>query len=152
MEGSIISSIFFVISFGLLYTGVFRIKKSDKSLNGLIWVMMNFITILCWGAFGAGVLNMVRIPINIVSIGVLYLVSAAILFLKIRKDGELQKYEWKKYDIIYTCVIGGVIFTLLAIRITPDLDFIFNNSDAAVHLRNSLTILKIGRASCRERV
>lgn len=145
MEGSIVSSIFFVISFAALYTGVFRIKKSEKKLNGIIWVMMNLITVLCWGTFCAGIINMVKIPVNIVSMGIVYVCSAAVLFWKTYRDGETQNYEWKTYDIIYAAVIGSVIFLLLAIRITPDLDFVFNNSDAAVHLRNSLTILRTGK-------
>lgn len=145
MEGSIISSIFFVISFALLYAGVYRVKKSEKTLNGIVWLMMNLITVLCWGTVTAGIINMVKIPVNIVSIGVVYLISAITLFWKTKRDGEVQKYEWKKFDIIYSAVIGGVIFILLARRITPDLDFVFNNSDAAVHLRNSLTILRTGK-------
>lgn len=144
MEGSIISSIFFVISFGLLYAQVHRIKKSEKKLNGIVWGMMNFITVLCWGTVCAGIINMVGIPVNIVSIGLIYFISAGVLFWKIRKDGEVQKYEWKKFDIVYCSVIGIVIFVLLERRITPNLDFVFINSDAAVHLKNSLTILRTG--------
>ena len=102
MEGSIISSVFFVVSVILLYMGIFRIKKSENPLNGVIWVMMNFISLLCWGAFCGGIINMLHIPVNIVSMGVIYLASAAVLFFKIKKDGETQIYVWKKYDILYT--------------------------------------------------
>ncbi|EOT28306.1 hypothetical protein C805_00448 [Eubacterium sp. 14-2] len=145
MEGSIISSVFFVVSVSLLYVGIFRIKKSENPLNGVIWVMMNFISLLCWGAFCGGIINMLHIPVNIVSMGAIYLVSAAAVFFKIKKDGETQNYEWKKYDIIYTCIFAGVIFLLLLNRITIHMDFVFNNSDAAVHMRNSLTIVRTGK-------
>lgn len=145
MEGSVISSIFFTVSFGLAYAGAFRIKKSEKPLNGVTWVMMDFITVLCWGALCAGLINMVRIPVNIVSIGLAYLAFGAALLYKAHKDGETQVHEWKRYDLLYVGVVGGAVFLLLAIRITPDMDFVFNSSDAAVHLRNSLTIVRTGR-------
>lgn len=144
MEGSVISSIFFMVSFGAVYAGAFRLQKSEKPLNGVVWVMMDFLTVLCWGAFCAGLINMVRIPVNIVSMGLVYLVSGAALFYKAHRDGETQEYQWDRYDFLYVALVGGAVFALLAARITPRLDFVFNNSDAAVHLRNSLTIVRTG--------
>ena len=46
MEGSVISSIFFMVSFGAVYAGAFRLQKSEKPLNGVVWVMMDFLTVL----------------------------------------------------------------------------------------------------------
>lgn len=142
MTGSIAASIFYIVSFVALYVSMFWFRKSEKSLNGTVWLVLTFLTVICWQTLLAGILDILHIPVNIWSVGVTNLLSAAAAFIYQRKRKEKQEYHWEVYDLIYAvCAVLGAVICFISTQ-TPDLDIVFANSDAAVHLKNAVLLVK----------
>ena len=78
MNGSMVASILYVTGFFTLFAAIFLLPKSEKKLNGVMWLILTLLAEMCWGGFVAGVINIVHIPVNIYSIGLVYLVSAVL--------------------------------------------------------------------------
>lgn len=141
MNASIIASILYVAGFLSLYVAVFLLPKSGKKLNGVMWLILCLLAEMCWGAFAASIINLVRIPINIYSVGILYLISAVILGMKIHREKKIQKYEWSCLDILLSLAVFLMIAFIVYRKAGPGMELIFFNSDAAVHLKNAVSLV-----------
>ncbi len=142
MSSSIIASMLYVTGFLLCFTAVFLLKKSDRTLNGVMWLVLSFLAELCWGGLAAGIINIVHIPINIYSIGLVYLITAVLLGVKIYREKNVQKYEWHLMDILFSLAVFFAVAVMVYRKAGPDFDLIFINSDAAVHLKNAVSLVQ----------
>ena len=142
MSGSIIASILYVTGFLLCFSAVLLLKKSDGKLNGVMWLILSLLAQLCWGGLVAGIINIVHIPINIYSIGLVYLITAALLGFKIYRDKCVQKYEWHLLDILFSLAVFFTVAVMVYAKTGPGFDLIFINSDAAVHLKNAVSLVQ----------
>lgn len=136
-----VASILYVTGFFALFAAIFLLPKSEKKLNGVMWLILALLAEMCWGGLVAGVINIVHIPVNIYSIGLVYLVSAALLAVKIHQERRIQKYEWSLLDILFSVTIFLVVAIIIYKKAGPDLDLYFINSDAAVHLKNAVSLV-----------
>ena len=85
MQATILGSVLFILGVLLAYAGVFFYKKSEKTLDLFTWLVLTFIIVMCMGTLGAGVLQLVKIPVNIISVGILYLLIGGVLTFLIVK-------------------------------------------------------------------
>ena len=114
MNGSMVASILYVTGFFTLFAAIFLLPKSEKKLNGVMWLILALLAEMCWGGLVAGVINIVHIPVNIYSIGLVYLVSAAVLAVKIHQERRIQKYEWSLLDILFSVTIFLVVAIIIS--------------------------------------
>ncbi len=142
MEASIFGTVLFVASFVLLFVSVFQFKKSNNILNGVSWLIISLISILCYGMMAAGIINIINIPINIISVGIVYLITGVFLQIIIRKQNEKQKYKWESYDFGYVVIFLVLIFIVAGSYFTSSLKLMYFNSDAAVHFKNAMYVLR----------
>lgn len=142
MNGSLVATILFVVSCIVLYAGLLLKKKSNNELNGVSWLILSVITVFCYVTVVAGVINIVRIPVNIWSIGIIYLITGIFLLISIKKENECQKYVWEKYDFFCFVVFAIIIFLVAGSYFTPSLKLMYYNSDAAVHFKNAMYVLR----------
>lgn len=142
MESSIFGTILFVASFVLLFISVFQIKKTNNILNGMSWLIISFVSILCYGTMTAGIINIIGIPVNIISVGIVYLITGTMLQIAISKGNARQRYLWELYDFLYVVVFGIIIFFVAGSYFTKSLQLMFYNSDAAVHFKNAMYVLR----------
>lgn len=145
MSSSIFASVLYLIGFLSLYILLFLWKKSDERLSGVTWLVATLLAEMCWGAFAAGILNIIRIPINLYSVGILYLLCALLIGAKLYYDGEIQSYRWSIQDIVVALAIFGAVTALVLYRVGPELRPAFANSDAAVHLKNAVSLVQSQR-------
>lgn len=142
MQATIFGSILFIVGFLLAYVGVFNYKKSEKTLNLFTWLVLTFIIVICMGAFGAGVIQLVRIPVNIISVGIIYVAIGGVLtFLTVQGKAK-QKYQLDKWDIIYFVLSFIFAFYICGHWFTRNLNLLYWNSDAAVHYKNAMDVLR----------
>ena len=132
---------FYLISFLFLYYEIFRMQKSDKKINGISWLVLSLIVQLCYGTLVVGIVNIVRIPINNLSVGIIYLVSAVLLHLYSRKKGKKQVYSWYVADIVFAVALFMIVVVLVINYYTPALEMCFYNTDASVHFKNATQVL-----------
>lgn len=142
MQATILGSVLFILGVLLAYAGVFFYKKSEKTLDLFTWLVLTFIIVMCMGTLGAGVLQLVKIPVNIISVGILYLLIGGVLTFLIVKRKEKQKYRLDKWDIVY--IVCSLLFIgyICGHWFTRNLDLIYWNSDAAVHYKNAMDVLR----------
>ena len=142
MEATIFGTIFFPLSFILMLVSVFQIKKTSNILNGVSWLIISFVSVLCYGAMAAGIINIIKIPVNIISVGIIYTFTGSLLQIIIKKENEKQSYNWELYDFIYIAVFGLIIFFVAGSYFTSSLQLMYYNSDAAVHFKNAMYVLR----------
>ncbi len=141
MSGSIIASLLYVTGFLLCYAAIFLFPKSDKKLDGVMWLLLSLLTEMCWGGLAAGIINIIHIPINIYSMGIVYVLSAVLLGVKIRREKKIQKYRWSWLDVLFSLAVFLAVAFMVLKKAGPDMELIFINSDAAVHLKNAVSLV-----------
>lgn len=146
MEASILQSLFFMISFLILFMGLLLYKKREceEIVQALV---LKFVAILCWGAMWAGIFSMIGIPVNIVSIGITYLASSAFLWISIMRKKEIQRYTWNWQDIM---VVAGLIVIILMVALhffSKELELRYWTSDAAVHMISATDVVRSQKVS-----
>ena len=82
---SIAASVFFVVCYLLLAGGAYFYKKSEEKFYGITWLSLIFLMIQCYHAFLAAILNVIHIPVNLVTFGIFDLVAAAFFWYFIYK-------------------------------------------------------------------
>lgn len=142
MEASLFGTVLFAMSNATLFVSTFCLRKSKKILNGVSWLILSLISVLCYGAMMAGIVNVIGIPVNIISMGIIYFVTSILLCIVIKKNKKTQKYKWEVYDFIYVIVFGFIIFFVSGKYFTSSIQLMFYNSDAAVHFKNAMYVLR----------
>lgn len=142
LEGTIFGTIFYPVAFFACVSGVYQYRKSCKVLSGFVWLMLSYLVTMCAGTLVAGILSPFHIPINIYTMGVVYLLMAIGVFLQIKKEGMKQQYVWDKFDfiviILVTVAVGAVCLKIF----TPQLWYCYYNSDAGLHLKEATAIVR----------
>lgn len=142
LHGNIIGTILHIAAFLACTTGVYFYKKSFKKLNGMVWMLLSIIITMCAGSVAAGIISFVHIPVNIYSLGVIYLLFGAALWFFIRKEGKRQEYLWEKFDVIATVLITIAVAAVCMKIFTPSLFYAYFNSDAGLHLKEATAIVR----------
>lgn len=136
-----ILTVFFVFSFLLAFASLFLTRKSEKELNATSWLLLSLLAVICMGSIVAGIAGLLPIPINLLTMSIIYLVIGLGFLIPLLLKKRIQKYKWNLYDIL--CMIA---FALLAYAIRRvifgDYCFVFKNSDAAVHFENAMHIVR----------
>ena len=80
-------TVFYIISFLVWVGAVFWLPRTKEKENGLIWLVVTLVLYECWVAFVSGLMSLVHMPVNLISISIANTVSAvAIFFLYRRMD------------------------------------------------------------------
>lgn len=108
-----LSSIVFLISEVYLFVGILRLKKSDSPLPFMTWIPLAIIAQMCFHAFVAGIMSLVRIPISLFTVGCFDFVVAVVLQKLYRKNR--QSYQVNKKDLMFLTAfsIGVIAFGIV---------------------------------------
>ncbi|MCL2652247.1 MAG: hypothetical protein FWD63_00440 [Propionibacteriaceae bacterium] len=109
MYNNALASIFFLLACVVAISGLFFVRKSEKTLAGISWLVTSVLMLTCWHAALAAVFGLIRIPINIFSMGLMDVLAGGALWWTIWRRRERQRYEWRIADIIVTA--GLLVFT-----------------------------------------
>lgn len=137
-----IKSIYFLLSFFICFFFLFKKKKFDFSLSFSNSIILCYITQLCIGAIGVFPIIIFSLPVNLVSLSIIYNIVSIILSISIYKTKEYQTYHFDKFDfanffIMFTFI--GIIF----IRVFSfDIRLAYFNTDIANHFDYAMSILK----------
>lgn len=106
-------SIFYVISYLALLSGIFMLHKSGKKLSALIWIAMSVMTSFAVQAVGAGIFYLAHLSISIMTVGIWNSALAVLIWIDVIKNGS-QKYYIDKADALAFFImflVAGVIFS-----------------------------------------
>ena len=136
------SSLFFLIAWLALFSSLFVYKKSDDKLEGAMWIPLLIVVIICIHTLIAAVLTIIHIPVNIVSIGIIECAIAGLLWRKIYKSKEYQKYKFEISDVLMLLGILVLIVFLVEERFDgKELLPSFFTIDPAVHFQNAMNTI-----------
>lgn len=106
---SLAASIFFVLCYLVLAGGCYFQKKSDEKFCGMIWLALIFVMIQCYHAFLAAILNVIHIPVNLVTFGIFDLAASVYFWLPVYRKKEIQKYVYGIVDIVFVVLLVLVV-------------------------------------------
>lgn len=131
-----LGTFFYFISFNILLLLLFRFKKNEKKVNGVSYFVFSILLVWCYEAVAAGVLNLVHIPINLITVSICDIIGIVALFIAYVKRGkEKQKYYWDYKDFIAAAVVLIVALSIAYSRYGGWFEvFRFKSGDGANHL------------------
>lgn len=140
---NIIKTILYIIAYIFLFYELFGIKKLNKKLNGVVSLVITFEIILWLNAILAGIINLIRIPVSLLSMSVLYFLLAIVLYF-VSKGKEKQFYEWHLVDfmIIFLIILTAVMLGIKQHGNTMQIAYL--TSDPALHMEYALEIMESG--------
>ena len=109
MNSSIGASIFYSLSFIITYGTILFFPKTEKKQNLVTGLALSAVIYECMIAFTAAVINVVHIPVNLVSLGLINLLIDAFLILQMKVEGKRQQYTIDVYEIIFSILLIAVV-------------------------------------------
>lgn len=141
-------SIFFAVSFLGVYFTIFLFGKTEKELNGFVWINITFIITLCYHALVAGALSLINIKVNLLSIGIFDLVLCLILlFLYLKKVIWTQKYYFEFRDAGVILVLLLCVTVRFFVQFGTQLNLHYITSDPSVHLSHAMGVINSGKVA-----
>ena len=134
--------IWFCLCFLALYSSIICVNKTEEKQNGVVWGIMSFIVVLCFHGFAGAILNMVRIPLNIWSIGAADILSGGFIWFRIIRSGKRQQYSWRKRDGIALIILMVPVIYAALCQFGPGLNMNYIASDGCTHYRMALEVVK----------
>ena len=92
------SAIFLATTCLIAISGIYFIKKSNKPLAGIGWIMTGVIGLTCWHALVAGIIFLFSIPVTSWAIGIADLLLGGALWFVVWRQRGIQHYEYRVAD------------------------------------------------------
>ncbi len=136
------ASIFYFIAVAALVLGVYLVQKSEQKLYGSVWVPISIIAVTCYQVLIGAILNLIHIPVNIISIGIFNLILAMFLWYLIIRKQYRQKYRYEVIDGVYLVVLLVVVGAFALQRYGIDLHIHYLTIDPAAHLKSAMDVVR----------
>lgn len=140
-----IQSIFYLISFIALFSGLLLVRKSESKQALLCWGSVSFIATMGCGALFAALYQLLHIPISNGTIAILNLALAIFFWYKIKKDKKMQFYEIKLYDIIFALLLLVVVAVLAQYQFSSFSLMRYASVDPSTHYIFAMDIVNSGQ-------
>ena len=134
MTGTIGTTLFAFIAYLVYISGLFFVKKSNKKINGILWMPITFFLGICFNALVVGIVNLVLIPITLFSVSVMNLISGITCWFLIIKKGK-QNYFYSLCDLLCFLPIVLVAAYFSIEQFGKELYPLYATSDPGVHFK-----------------
>lgn len=141
MQITILASLLYFIATVALIFGIYKIKKSEKTLFGITWGAISIIAVTCFQVFTAALLNLIHIPVNIISVGILNLIPAVWMWYRIIKKQQKQSYSYHWADGLFMAVLAVVVGMFAYQRYGINLDIHYLTIDPAAHIKSAMDVV-----------
>lgn len=141
MQPSAPASILYLVSLLALFSGFFLMKKSDKKLYAVTWLPLSAVAIMCYQTLTAALLDLVHLPVNIISIAIFNLLLGAVCWYVVFRAKERQQYLCEMVDIIFVLMILFAIALFGVVRYGTELRLHYNAVDGAAHLSAAMRVI-----------
>lgn len=141
MDTSVLTSVFFVLAAAIFTSGFWLFPKSGRSMQGAVWLPVTAVFLMCFHVLAGGIINLVRLPVNIVSIGMADIAAGVFFWLNILHKKEKQKYEWKKEQLLFLGLLGAAMAVFTVLRFGTGLELNYHTIDPAAHFRDAMDVV-----------
>lgn len=137
--------IIFVITTLILGAFIMLIPKNVARQNAVVWLVATCLTVICSWVLFAGVINLMKIKVNLNSLSVMNISLSIFSAMYIAKKKKIQKYfvDWK--DILALTVLAILAVMMGFRRYGMGLDvFAYAADDSARHFNYTRELAKTG--------
>lgn len=125
-------SIVYIISLIAIFITFLYVKKSDKELDLVTWLVINTVLLFCYNTLVCYIYTMINISINLISLSVLnYIIS--FLFIVIIINKKRQEYKFYKKDLIFVAAIIFVTLVFAYLNFGFPINIKYVMTDSGVH-------------------
>lgn len=137
-----LESIIYIVSFIFLFISFLLFKKSNKKLNIIYTIILEFVFIFCYNAITSYLLNFLFIKINLISLSVVNMLISIFIYYRIKTTKKIQKYYFDIKDLII-CIISIIIVLIIGyLRFGFPLNVVYETSDPGIHFWTSLDFMQ----------
>ena len=134
--------IFYLLSVVLLIIGILLFKKTENKQNFISSLCLTIIGFICYQAIIAYFLDLVKIPISLLTMSILNTAIFAVLIGITIYKKQIQKYTIKKQDIIFLIIMLVVNVPILYKEFGILDNFRYTSTDAMMHCQAAITFSK----------
>lgn len=139
--------IFFVLSFLFLLSGMIFVYKVPERVSLFRSMVICYVTELCFGAVVVGMYSLIGIPVELISLGIAYLVMGLLVWVIIIYQKKVQKVEIINWDV-YTALVIVLWFSFIFIKVfSLSIKNVYILIDPARHFQWALNVLDTGKVS-----
>lgn len=128
-------SIFIILSMIYLSVGFMILKKSNKKLNIVTWLVIAVGLLICYNVFISWVYTILHIPINILTITLINIVVGTGLIYNAHNSGK-QKYYINLFDVI-GLVLLSIFAVLICYKNFQGFNIAYETTDPSIHYYTS---------------
>lgn len=111
-------SFIYIISLLLIFILIILLKKSEEKLEITKTIITILAVTLAYSALCSYMLNLINIPITLLTLSIINSIFSVCIIIKIKKDKEIQKYYINKTNVLI--VILFIVITAVIININFD--------------------------------
>lgn len=137
-----LNSILYILSVICLIWCFLKLKKQDKELNLVKWIIISLILLFCFNSILVFILSYIKIKSNLLTLSIIYLSFSIILYFKYIYKKSVQKYFVDKKDIIVALVLFIVTILIAFIRFGFPFSIVYQTMDPGVHFQSAHSFYK----------
>ena len=135
--------IFYLVSIIVLITGALLLKKTENKQNFISSLCLSIIGFLCYQTILAYFLDLVKIPISLLTMGTINTIIFAVLIgITIFKKKQIQKYTIKMQDIVFLIIMLIINIPILYKEFGVLENFRYTSTDSVMHCQSAITFSK----------
>lgn len=136
-------NILYLISIVILIATILAIKKSNNKINFISSLVITIIAFLCYQAILVYFLDLVKIPITLLTMGIINILVSFVLWgIMVFKIKQFQKYTIKKQDLIFLGIMLIVNIPILYKEFGMLHNFRYISTDAVLHCQAAVAFSK----------
>ena len=126
-------SIIYTVSIIALFVLTLLIKKKEDKIDAIKAITFNLILILAYNSLICYVLNLINIPITLISLSVINLLMIVCTTVKLIVDKKIQKYKLEGTSLIFTGVLIFTVFIIFKFYIQNINQVVYLTGDSQSH-------------------
>ena len=124
-------SIIYITSIIVLYISFLFVKKSDKKLDLISWIVINTVLLLCYNTIICYIYTTINIPINLYTLSIINYILGIAFILKLKK--QKQEYKFNRKDLIIVCIIAFITVLFGYLNFGFPIEIKYVTTDSGVH-------------------
>ncbi len=140
-----LTSIWFIVTSIVALVGLMLFPHKENKENGVTRLAASVMILITWWVFAAGLINMLKLPVNILNLSWSNLLIALLAFLYIGKKKKFQKYffSWKDAAMLAVLMVFTVVIGIVRYGVNFDV-FAYSQDDSVRHFNYASGLVKTG--------
>ena len=148
MNGSIGASLFYGVSCLIIYIAILLYPRKQKKEALITGLALSAVILESYIAFVGAIINILHIPVNLLSLGLVLLITAVFLLYSEKKSGTRQSYQVDLYSVLMTVILVGVVTYIAKVHYgIPALAWNYRATDPGARYYEAVQFIKTQKIS-----